>query len=286
MNSNQYPCAICGRNTSTGIRIDSERQLVVCSTTCLRDVRIGEYFPHANLATVYLTRQEFGHQGWIVLHSLAYSYPVEPMEIEKLRMRSFLTAFAQQYPCARCRSHLLPMIKEYPPKLESRRAFVYWVWQRHNQVSRRLGKDEYPFRFDTEQSTSIGYDSTENLFKRGYEGNLTERIVSRERLGTAFWMLLHSAAASYQYEQQVTDEHKYYTQQLYETLQYVYPYAEERDELRKLVKETHFPRILRDRRLYMAWLCSFHNRINAKLGKPVYSARRIREALDAYQCKH
>lgn len=281
-----YHCAKCGNLTNLGIKLDKERRLVVCSQQCLHKVQIKEYFPDANLTTTFLSRPEFGHQGWLILHSISIDYPDNPSDKDIRDMYNFFYGFCNMYPCGLCRRHLVKMVKNHPPDFSSRNKFIYWIWERHNQVSKRLGKPQYPFLHQSVPLDKISNDVS-HLFESGIEGNLTKDRISKERLGQATWMFLHSMAASYQYPEDVKQEHISWTKRFYTGLCNVYPDKQSSEELRlEVYDNVDFDAILKDRRLYMAWLCRFHNRINAKLGKPVYSAKQIKTKLEEYRCDH
>ena len=143
-----YVCAQCGCATRDGLAVARQQgagdatavYVALCDRErCVRAgaLRIGDYYREANLALVHLSRQQFGHQGWMLLHALADAY--EPRR-DAASVRAFLAAFVHAYPCALCRSHLAPMVAAHPPALESRDALMRWVCARHNQVNARLGK--------------------------------------------------------------------------------------------------------------------------------------------------
>ena len=282
-----FSCSKCGKMTTMGLKLDNGISLVVCSENCRSKVNIGEYFKDANLATTFLSRQEFGHQGWILLHSIVKVYSTTPTRFWKTIFREFFEGFSKNYPCDVCKGHLLKMLTEYPPDLTSRETLMKWLSDRHNQVNTRLGKPIYPYPYTKKNSEKKIKDNVQYLFESGVEGNLCINNVTTERLGQATWMFLHSMSISYQYSNNVTQEDVESTKKLYRALCYIYPYEASREKLIYEVKRTDFDKILSDRRLYIKWLCNFHNRVNASLGKPVYSTKFIRENLsEFYHCNH
>ena len=48
--------------------------------------------------------------------------------------------FARSLPCGACRNHWLSMLRDSPPDLRSRQAYLAWTVARHNEVDIRLGK--------------------------------------------------------------------------------------------------------------------------------------------------
>jgi FAD-linked sulfhydryl oxidase len=86
------------------------------------------------------SRETLGRAGWTVLHSFAAYYPNEPTEDEKRMARSFLEAFAHLYPCKDCAEGLQINMREYPPKVDSRKDFSIWMCEAHNRVNEQMGK--------------------------------------------------------------------------------------------------------------------------------------------------
>lgn len=302
-----YVCARCGKTTDLGLAVARMRHgkvtvggtsstpavyVPLCSPQCALAARpIGEYYREANLALVHLSRQEFGHQGWLLLHALADAYAPQR---DAATMRTFLAAFVRTYPCALCKSHLAPMVAAHPPDLTSRDALMRWLCARHNQVNARLGKSHIAYTgmppadslSDEPPSAVIGPARTaDGMFTATTGLDLTARRVGRQRLGQATWLFLHSAAVAYQYAQRVTAADRRHTLALYAALGSLYPYrtdgARITDALQRTGRATFANRVLADRRTYMQWLCELHNEVNSRLGKPVYSPALIRASLEA-----
>ena len=82
--------------------------------------------------------------GWKALHQLTLSYPSEPSFADKYEARRVLDNYCALLPCRKCSRHFKRMMRDTPPDLSSREAFVQWGCERHNEVSRMLGKPEMP----------------------------------------------------------------------------------------------------------------------------------------------
>lgn len=70
-------------------------------------------------------------------------YPDKPTAARQQNMRSFISTFAQTYPCDSCAWHMRKHIKRQPPNTTSRGAFSLWMCQMHNSVNERLGKPAF-----------------------------------------------------------------------------------------------------------------------------------------------
>ncbi|UKK02248.2 hypothetical protein MACK_001604 [Theileria orientalis] len=93
-------------------------------------------------------RTELGNAGWLFLHTIATQYPDNPDEDTKLRYLGFLHSFARLYPCSICREGLVPIYKEIPPNVESRKSFLLWTSKLHNYVNKDTGKPEENYTYE------------------------------------------------------------------------------------------------------------------------------------------
>ena len=87
----------------------------------------------------------WGPCGWIFLHSISYSYPIEPTEIHKQQYYNFLDNLKYVLPCEMCRKHYTTYFSENKPKLNSRDEFVEWLIDLHNDVNKRNNKKIYTY---------------------------------------------------------------------------------------------------------------------------------------------
>lgn len=87
----------------------------------------------------------WGPAGWQWLHDLARRYPVhavhEDRELAHTRIYNFLSSLE----CPECKFHALEYFAKKPPNLSGRSALVYWTWEFHNDVNKRLGKKLFPY---------------------------------------------------------------------------------------------------------------------------------------------
>ena len=78
---------------------------------------------------------------WNYAHQLAEFYPSKPTSTDRENMKQLIYWYAQTLPCEKeCRPHLLRLIQQSPPNLESRTTLRKWWIMVHNRVNRRLGK--------------------------------------------------------------------------------------------------------------------------------------------------
>ena len=82
----------------------------------------------------------WGPHAWIFLHSVSLQYPSQPSQIEKTKHREWLTNLKYVIPCQKCRNHYSDYISRNPPNLNSKKEFVDWVWNLHNDVNSRSNK--------------------------------------------------------------------------------------------------------------------------------------------------
>jgi len=90
----------------------------------------------------------WGPHAWIFLHSISLQYPSEPSSIEKEKYKSFLHSLQYVLPCQKCRKHYQMHYKKNPPRLNSKKEFVEWVFDLHNIVNesnhkKRVGMDGF-----------------------------------------------------------------------------------------------------------------------------------------------
>jgi len=95
-------------------------------------------FKHAKI-----TREELGQKGWFLLHLISGNYPEFPDEHDQKNMDIFLKLFAQYYPCKECGAHFYEMLEENPVRASSRKEFMYYLCDLHNQVNKRLHKPQF-----------------------------------------------------------------------------------------------------------------------------------------------
>lgn len=296
-----YECHQCHRLTDHGIDLDDRRALPLCSEHCraqLTPQLIARYAPGENLTTTFLNRAEAGRPGWLLLHSIAATYPIAATSRERQLGEDFIAGFARSLACTVCRKHFADMIERMPPQLESRTAFVRRVCEWHNEVNQRLGKrvyqcykienqlyhsyacsDDLPADYQpltVECSVKCGERDTRIDYELG--DNLTVVKLTREELGRATWLTLHSFAAY------SSPSNADVSVRFHRALAELYPCRSCRREYLLEVDRIDLHRVVSSQTAYERWLCEFHNRISAQLGKPVYKFRAIRSELQYYRC--
>ena len=89
----------------------------------------------------------WGPLGWMTLHSISTSYPIQPTSSEKQLMYSWLDMFRDTITCPYCKGHFTTMLGNYrvrfPNMLDSRQNFAMFAFRAHNTVNARLSKPVY-----------------------------------------------------------------------------------------------------------------------------------------------
>mmetsp|Transcript_32825 Transcript_32825/g.43198 ORF Transcript_32825/g.43198 Transcript_32825/m.43198 type:complete len:148 (+) Transcript_32825:1-444(+) len=101
------------------------------------------------------------------------------------------------------------------------------------------------------------------------ENNFKENLdcpVSKDQLGTASWILLHTLAAYYPDEPTNEDQQK--ALNLVSSLASFYPCSWCAKDFQKKIVE--HPPCVESRECFSKWMCLQHNLVNQKLGKPVF----------------
>ncbi|KAG0666206.1 hypothetical protein C6P44_003669 [Monosporozyma unispora] len=88
-------------------------------------------------------KQELGRASWKYFHTLLARFPDEPTPEERAKLETFVTLYAELYPCGECSYHFQKMLKKYPVQTSSRTAAAMWGCHVHNIVNEFLKKDVY-----------------------------------------------------------------------------------------------------------------------------------------------
>lgn len=80
----------------------------------------------------------WGPAGWKFLHSVAYGYPSNPTQSEKVLYENFFRSVGKVLPCNLCRESYGIFLTELPIKTGSRRDLTAWLWEIHNKVNTKL----------------------------------------------------------------------------------------------------------------------------------------------------
>ena len=82
----------------------------------------------------------WGPDGWILLHSIAYTYPENPKKSDREKYNGFYKILPKILPCKYCRSSLIEFYNELPlaSALVSRDLLTKWIYDIHNKVNEKL----------------------------------------------------------------------------------------------------------------------------------------------------
>lgn len=86
----------------------------------------------------------WGPHAWFFLHTVTFTYPKEPTELDKRHMYDFFMKLQYILPCEMCKKHYQEHLYTMPlaPHLESRKSLVLWLIRFHNKVNVSLGKPQ------------------------------------------------------------------------------------------------------------------------------------------------
>jgi hypothetical protein len=89
----------------------------------------------------------WGPHFWYVIHIVAFTYPQNPNDIQKLAYRNFFESFANVLPCQKCKEHYKTHLNKHPigPFLDSHTTLNQWVIDLHNLANYYLNKPKYSY---------------------------------------------------------------------------------------------------------------------------------------------
>ena len=106
----------------------------------LSQTRLADAFP-PSLSSSLLSAT------WTLLHTLTSSLPSSPSPTQQTHLTALLTSLTILYPCPHCRADFAakfaaaggePALRE---AVKTREGAERWVWERHEEVNRKLGKE-------------------------------------------------------------------------------------------------------------------------------------------------
>ncbi|KAH6847121.1 ERV/ALR sulfhydryl oxidase domain-containing protein [Chaetomium sp. MPI-CAGE-AT-0009] len=100
----------------------------------------GSIAPKLGNATA---KAELGRASWKLLHTMMARFPEAPTADESLALETYVRLFARLYPCGECAAHFQKLLRKYPPQTSGRNAAAGWACFVHNEVNRRLKKEEF-----------------------------------------------------------------------------------------------------------------------------------------------
>jgi len=89
----------------------------------------------------------WGPSAWKFLHSVSFTYPLQPSNQDKEHYKQFFEQLCYVLPCIDCCFNYQKEIETYDidEALTSRVKLTRWVVDIHNSVNRRLGKREMKY---------------------------------------------------------------------------------------------------------------------------------------------
>jgi FAD-linked sulfhydryl oxidase len=89
--------------------------------------------------------EQLGRSSWSLLHTMAATYPEQPTTDQQRDASSFISSFSRLYPCYWCATDFQKWMKEArnAPRVSSRTEFGQWLCEAHNEVNKKLGKEEF-----------------------------------------------------------------------------------------------------------------------------------------------
>ncbi|KAK3291926.1 ERV/ALR sulfhydryl oxidase domain-containing protein [Chaetomium fimeti] len=100
----------------------------------------GSIAPKLGNATA---KAELGRASWKLLHTMMARFPETPTPDDSLALETYMRLFARLYPCGECAAHFQKLLRKYPPQTSGRNAAAGWACFVHNEVNKRLKKEEF-----------------------------------------------------------------------------------------------------------------------------------------------
>jgi FAD-linked sulfhydryl oxidase len=88
-------------------------------------------------------KAELGRAAWKLFHTTFARFPDKPTADESLALKTYIHLFQRLYPCGECAGHFGLILEKFPPQVSSRSAAAAWGCHVHNQVNKRLKKEEF-----------------------------------------------------------------------------------------------------------------------------------------------
>lgn len=87
--------------------------------------------------------EQLGRATWTFLHTTAAYYPERPTPSQRANMLSLIRSLPVLYPCSSCASDFDDDLNRHPPDVSGKAGLSRWLCERHNEVNRKLGKEEF-----------------------------------------------------------------------------------------------------------------------------------------------
>jgi hypothetical protein len=93
--------------------------------------------------------QKWGPHSWEFLHSVTFSFPLEPSDTDKENYKNFFTSIQFILPCSFCRSYYSILLKYIAIDcyLDSRHGIVFWLFIIHNLINKKLNYPLQNFKY-------------------------------------------------------------------------------------------------------------------------------------------
>jgi hypothetical protein len=93
-----------------------------------------------SLNKTFLNPKVWGPHYWFVLHTIALTYPIKPNETVKKKYYEFIQNLPLFIPIENMGNFFSTLLDTYPvtPYLDSREAFIKWMYFIHNRVNKKL----------------------------------------------------------------------------------------------------------------------------------------------------
>jgi hypothetical protein len=99
-----------------------------------------------NNIIVNMSTKIWGPPMWTSLHTITFSYPINPTEEDKKQYKEFFTLVGNILPCILCKKSYNEFIKSGETKLDdkvmsNKDTLTKWLYHLHNKVNLKLGVD-------------------------------------------------------------------------------------------------------------------------------------------------
>jgi hypothetical protein len=99
-----------------------------------------------NNAIVNMSTKIWGPPMWISLHTISFSYPINPTDDDKKKYRKFFILVGDMLPCILCKNSYRQFISSGETKLDcnvmkNKDTLTKWLYHLHNKVNLKLGVD-------------------------------------------------------------------------------------------------------------------------------------------------
>jgi hypothetical protein len=97
---------------------------------------------------INMNTSTWGPHAWVFLHSVSFNYPKNPTYEHKKYHKNYFTSLGGVLPCKHCRDSYQVFLKDIPidDYLDTRAGLIYWVYQIHDKVNKKLDKESIPFK--------------------------------------------------------------------------------------------------------------------------------------------